>query len=182
MGFKRGYNMLKLIDRIADRFKYIKMYMDDASDIADFYQERYAMKYDKGTLERKNKWHYKFDMMRQEDFTNFVLAKISVALKNAQKVQGISLFHANATDEGMNLFLKALAKTKSPIKTVIIEDMPYVTDKSLSILPEIIKNKGILNCKLLLPQISGTLKNKVNDACLKNQQLLMKKKEKSFER
>ena len=166
------------IENLKQRISYAKMVFNNRDDLQSCDQELYALKHDNGSLLPENRNHYKFDSMPQSDFTDFVAKKIGLALTKSKKATAITLFHGDVTDKGMSDFLKGVAETKAPIKALHIDDMPYVTDKSLQVLPAIIEKKGITICNITCCNISSELKKQINAACNKNQgNLLIKEKE-----
>lgn len=152
-----------------ERIEWLRMRIEDRNNIDSAYQNILALKNDEGSL-NKNRNHYSFSNMYQNNFTDFVMKKISSSLKQSKKASGITLFHGVVTDEGMKSFIDALSETKAPIKEVHIDDFPNITDASMKRLPEIIAQKGITTCKIgYCPGVSSELKKQINLACTNNQ-------------
>lgn len=100
-----------------------------------------------------------------------VAAKIGASLRKSKLTTAITLFHGSVTDKDMTAFLKGVAETEAPIRALHFRDMPYVNDKSWQLLPEIIKDKGITLCEFDTCNISPELKEEINIACGKNQNI-----------
>lgn len=157
---------------IKERIQYLHMCIKDINELDNVDQDIFALKKDNGSL-RKQKNHYSFDNMAQNDFTDFVMEKIGSALKQSKKATGITLSHSYATDKGMQSFIRGLSETKAPIREIHIDDFPYITDKSMKLLPEVIAKKGITVCDIgYCPNVSPELKKQIGLACIKNQQIM----------
>ncbi len=116
--------------------------------------------------EGQESWHYKFDKMPQDAFTDILVEEIAEALRESTKARGITLFHGDVTDNGMKLFMDALRDTKAPIEELCLYDLRWVTDESLKDLPDIIRKKGIKNCDIsMILRSSNELRTRVAEAC-----------------
>ena len=153
--------------------KGVLKYLKDVIENQESYLDTiWALKKDVGMLVSKDshshQYDYKFDDIAEDSFTDMVAIKIAQALEESKKTTGLTLFHGDVSDRGMGRIMKALQKTTSPISRLEIKDFPKVTDKSLKVLPDIIKEKGILFCNVELTSISKELKNQINNACANN--------------
>ncbi|MBE6449609.1 MAG: hypothetical protein E7013_02800 [Alphaproteobacteria bacterium] len=160
--------------KIVDRVDYLKLAILERDDVHSAPRQMAALRRDADSCNEK-RGHYTFDSLATDEFTDYFMARIATALEKSQKATEITLAHGgDVSDFGMKRFLKALQKTQAPIKSLTIEDFPFVSDESMSLLPSIIKEKGILSCRLGLLNISPTLQTQIANACHENVAFLSK--------
>ena len=154
-----------MFEKIRDRIKYLK-------DTLKIQEEPYleciwALKHD--IYYEKGPRHYNlFSDHTSDQFTDVVASKIAKALEKSKKATGLTLFHGDVTDKGMRKILEAVRNTEAPITELNIKDFPYVTDDSIKVLPDVIREKGIVSCNLFLTHVSPEILKKAEMACKQN--------------
>ena len=171
-----------LIESVRQRIVYAKMVINESDNLWSCEQTLYALSHDKGSALPGSATdsfinnHYQFGVandMSIDELSDFVAAKVGHALKKSKKAMAITFCHGSITDKGMIAFLKGLEATQAPIKALHFIDLQDVSDKSLSVLPEIIEKKGITLCEIWACGVSQDLEKRINLACKKNQNIKM---------
>ena len=171
------------LESVRQRLVYARMVINERDNLWSCEQTLFALRNDNGSglpdsaTDSSLCNHYKFgnqgvgDLMGMacDELNDYVAVKIGDALKKSKKATAITLSHGIITDKGMTAFLKGLNETEAPIKALHFNDLQRLSDKSLSLLPEIIEKKGITLCEIEACWISEDLKKRINLACSKNQ-------------
>lgn len=157
------------MSNIKDRIKFLTDKIKEGfGEDMPYLENIWALKNDRKTFSKEEPYHYKFNNLESTQFTDVVAKEIANGLKKSTKATGLTLFHGNVTDNGMAKIIEALQETHAPVQKLNIDDFPLVTDKSMKLLPDVIKQKGIMECNVSLCNISPETTNQINSACQQN--------------
>ncbi len=161
-----------LLKTIIERIQYVKEHLEDMDDVKSVSLMLEAMHGSDGLWYAKgdDKFHYKFDNMDPNHFSDKLARKISDAIFLSPKANAITLTGGVMTDKGMKQIIDALLWTQAPVKALYLTDFPNVSDASMKKLPAVIEKKGITVCKInQMPLVSGDVMDKIAAACSRNQ-------------